>query len=241
LILIFRALVALDGVADDGVAECLCAAAGAGVTLVLTETLGTDGVEGGAMADPPEGNGFLSLSPPEGNGFLMGLATMLLPCFSGEGSFFTPEGSATLWDGDELVLLRMSASRLGLEVFSVTMRRLGAKPSGVADLGVDLPVSVFGRFATGVGISSLSWRGRFAEDGWDGVSKMMAEFDRLIMLGLRGTTGVELAVVELSKDADEIDLGTPGTGVLILIDGARVSSGGGGRLASTDSWGETST
>jgi hypothetical protein len=64
---------------------------------------------------------------------------------------------------------------------------------------------------------------------------MMAEFDRLIMLGLRGTTGVELAVVELSKDADEIDLGTPGTGVLILIDGARVSSGGGGRLASTDS------
>ena len=150
--------------ADDGVAECLCAEAGAGVTLVLTETLGTDGVEGGAIADPPVGRGFLS--PPEGNGFLIGLAVMLLPCFSGEGSFLMPEGNATLLDGDGIGLLRMSASRLGWEVFRVTRRLFGARPSGVADLGVDLPVSVFGRFATGVAAaSSLSCRGRFAEEG----------------------------------------------------------------------------
>lgn len=60
---------------------------------------------------------------------------------------------------------------------------------------------------------------------------MIAEFDRLMMLGFRAMTGVDPAGAVPSIDVDEADLGIADTGVLILIDGARVRSGA-GRLAS---------
>lgn len=102
------------------------------------------GVECGT-GDALPGRGFRTASP-EGSGFL-GLDTMLSLTPPGEGSLGAPVGSAvlTLLDDDPSCTPRISARRLGLPVFSVTIRLFldGFSPFVVEE-------SVFGRFGTGV-------------------------------------------------------------------------------------------
>lgn len=95
------ALVALTGVDDAGLVDGLID--GVELSLVFTVTFGATGVDGGAIADPPVGRGFLCFSPSKGKGFLKGLATMLPPDPSEDDSFLKPVGSAVLPGGVALV------------------------------------------------------------------------------------------------------------------------------------------
>lgn len=219
MILIFGlvppALVGVDTEAEPGSFDV-----GAGDALVMT--FGKDGVDGGAIADDPPGRGFLS--PPDGKGFLTGLATMLLPRPSAEEDSFrlVSEGRAVLLGGD-IDRPRMSASLLGFAVFSVTIRLLRGRRSGVADFGGNRCKSVFGRFGAGEAFSSLSGRGLLGTDSEVGESAALADFGRLMTLGFRDIIGVAAVTVPPSASAEIGFAVELVAGVLILMDGALCS------------------
>lgn len=96
--------------------------------------------------------------------------------------------------------------------------------------------SGFGRLGAGEP-SSLSCRGRLATDDCVGLSVPPTGFDKLTILGFRGSTGVDVMLAPSTGLLSAVVSGGVGRGVpvswvLILMDGARGNAGGNGRSGS---------
>jgi hypothetical protein len=150
-------MILILGLALTGVAEAVGLPAFPTVGVEIFVSIDTLGVDCGP-GDAVPGSGLRPTSP-EGSGFLA-LAVMLSLEPGGEGSLGAPVGRAVLaLGGDGLGSPRITASRLGLAVLSVTTRLFLEPLSPVA-----ADDSIFVRFGTGVPFS-FSGLGRLGTAG----------------------------------------------------------------------------